>query len=158
MRCNDLSANAPRFISEPGTNKLIDYKVKVEKDGSITLVENGYIDTQEMIESHRQGCELQTLIMRYEAGDLSALNQVNGFYADMQNAPKTLADSMQLVINAQNAFDVLPIDIKKEFGSDWRRWLASAGEDDWLKVMESVLPGQDTGKEEKVEVTSDEQK
>lgn len=147
--------NAPRFNSDPGTNKMIDYQVKVLKDGSIALIENGYIDTDQMIESHRQSVELSTLIARYNNGDLSALNQVNGFYADVANAPKTLPEALQIVFNAESAFNQLPVDVKKEFGSDWRQWLADAGTDEWNKVMEKVA---DVTAPERKEVVEDEQK
>lgn len=157
MRCNDLSANAPRFISNSGTNKHIDYVSKVEKDGTISLKENGWYDTDEMIESHRAGTELSTLIARYQNGDLSALNQVNGFYADVCDAPKNLAEAMQYVLNAQGIFDALPVDKKKLYGSDWRKWLADLGSDDWLKAMNISTGDKDPDQKEKEEVSSDEQ-
>lgn len=156
MRCNDLSANAPRFISNPGTNKHIDYVSKIEKDGTVSLKENGFYDTDEMIESHRASTELSTLISRYKNGDLSALNQVNGFYADVSDAPKNLAEAMQYVLNAENIFNALPVDKKKIYGSDFRKWLADFGSEEWLKNMNIVQAYEEPVPIKDKEVTTDE--
>lgn len=127
-----------RFPSSPGSNKHIEFSSKVLKDGSIELVRSGVTDTDAMIESHRAGTELKNLLVRFQNGDLSALNQVNGFYADVTGAPSDTAVALQYVMNAQSTFDSLPIDQKRIYDNDFRKWIADFGSVDWLKNMKLV--------------------
>ena len=148
MRCNDISANSERFISECGSEIHPVYHTKIDKKGEIELEIIGYENIQDKIESERPGCELRTLIARYENGDLLALNSRSGFYGDVANFPGSLIDAMNIVRDAEVEFGKLPQDVKNQYGSDWRKWLADFGSDAWLKsmnVFEDV--GQNTEKE-----------
>lgn len=135
MRCNDLSANAPRFCCRSGKEIKPVYHSKIMKDGKLELEITGYQNIQEKIEAERPGVELSVLIARYENGDLLALNSRPGFYGDVANFPGNLIDAMNIVNSAQEEFDKLPVDVKQKFGSDWRKWLAEFGSEDWTKVM-----------------------
>lgn len=135
MRCNDLSANAPRFCCQSGSELKPVYHTKILKDGNLELVVTGYENIQDKIDAERLGVELSTLIARYENGDLLALNTRSGFYADATKFPASLIDAMNIVQDAQTEFDKLPVDLKKSYGSDWRKWLADFGSVEWLKSM-----------------------
>ena len=49
--------------------------------------------------------------------------------------PKTMTDVLQLHIDAEKAFLQLPLDVRSQFGNDVNRWIATAGSDEWLKLM-----------------------
>lgn len=150
MLCNDISMNQPRFNTPVGSGVKTSYHAKILKDGNIELEAVGVIDVQAMIESERTNSELRTLIAKYENGDINALNARQGFYADVTKFPGSLIDAMNVVNDAQFEFDKLPVDIKKQYSNDWRKWLAQFGSDDWIKVMAPVFKPDVTEKESEV--------
>lgn len=135
MRCNDISVNSERFISECGSPLHPVYHTKIDKKGDIELEITGYENIQDKIEAERPGCELRTLIARYENGDLLALNSRAGFYGDVAHFPASLIDAMNIVRDAEIEFEKLPVDVKNKYGVDWRKWLADFGSDEWMKSM-----------------------
>lgn len=111
----------------------------VQCDGKIKLEVTGYEDTDEIIHSYASSCSLEAILARFANGDTSALNRYAGIYADVTDYPKNLAEAHQQLINAENAFNALPIDVKQKFGNDWRVWLSNADKPEWIEAMSSVL-------------------
>lgn len=140
MRNNRISVDRGRFFASSGTNIKHVYDPIVMEDGTIHLSPSGTIDTDEHIEAQRASTELSVIISKYLAGDASVLNRYAPVYADLTEGPKNLAESMQALINAERAFDALPVDVKRQFGSDWRVWLSESGSEKWLAAMNIQLP------------------
>lgn len=136
MKANEISAKAEQFYTDPGDPMHPIYTAKVLKDGSIDLKLSGFENLQDKIEAERASTELATLIARFENGDLTALRSREGFYGDILNVPRTIGEAMNVVLQAENEFDFLPVDIKKQFDSDWRKWLAAAGTKEWYDIMQ----------------------
>lgn len=126
---------AERFASNPGDPNRPIYKPVVSKDGSINLEVSGYENTDEMIASYEESCDIHTLIDRFNAGDLTALNKRQGMYGDFTNMPKNMAEMLQLQIDARIAFDSLDKETKKKFDNDINKFLATAGEDEWSEKL-----------------------
>lgn len=128
-----------RFYTCPGTNIHIVFSPEIQKDGSIILVEIGKEDTDEIIQSYADSVSLEAILARFVNGDVSALNRYQPIYADMTNAPKNLAESLQLFINAEKAFNALPADVKKEFNNSYTEWIFSSQNPEWAEKMSSVI-------------------
>lgn len=111
----------------------------VQNDGTIKLEVTGYEDTDEIIDSYAASCSLEAILARFAAGDSTALNRYAPIYADVSEYPKTLAEAQQQLINAENAFNALPVEVKQKFGNDWHVWLSNADKPEWLDAMSSVL-------------------
>lgn len=127
------------FCSVPGSRYRPVYDVKVLDDGQLELRVVEQRDTVELMNAQRPSTDLHFILARFANGDTSVLNRWTPVYADVSNYPKNFADVMQTVINAENAFSALPVKIKNEFGNDWRKWLASAGSEEWQKSMSPVF-------------------
>lgn len=140
MRNNVVAAKRGRVTINHGNPIHTVYSPQMEKDGSITLLPIGTENTDEIIKSHYESTTLECILARFNNGDLSALNRYQPVYADLSTAPKTLAEALQTVINSRSAFDALPVDVKKQFDSDFNKWLARAGTPEWMTAMESMLP------------------
>lgn len=140
MRNNRLAVTRGRFVTCPGTPTKFQYDPKVNDDGTITLTASGTIDTDEHIEAQRRSTELSVIISKFLAGDESVLNRYSPSYADLTQLPKTLAETLQLTINAEREFDRLPVEIKQRFGSDWHQWFAQFGSSSWMEAMSPILP------------------
>lgn len=123
------------IVSNPGDSKHPLYKPIVDKDGSIDLEVYGYEDTNEIIQSYAESCDITVILNQAANGDLGGLNAVQGVYGDFTGMPKTYAEMLQLQLDAKKAFDGLSTDIKNRFDNDVNKFLASAGEEDWMKKL-----------------------
>lgn len=78
-------------------------------------VESGTVNLYDEIQSHRQSVELSTLLQRYAQGDVTALNQIEGVYADVVDMPSTYSELFERVRDAENSFNALPEDVRVLF-------------------------------------------
>lgn len=78
-------------------------------------VESGTVNIYDEIQSHRQSVELSTLLQRYAQGDATALNQIQGVYADVVDMPSTYSELFERVRDAENSFNALPDDVRALF-------------------------------------------
>ena len=94
---------------------------------------------------------IYNILDRYNAGDLTALNKVQGAYGDFTNTPTTLAEAQQKLIDAENLFMSLPLEVRKEFNHSTSEFLASIANGEIenklakfgvKKEVEEVQPGQ----------------
>lgn len=126
------------IFSDPGDPIHILYSPIVEEDGTINLVPSGKENTDDIIQSFAQECDINVIIAKYINGDDSVLNQKIGAYGDFTNVPKTLAEMLQMQINAKELFDTLPVDIKKQFDNDVNKFFVTSGSEEWIKIMEPI--------------------
>lgn len=78
-------------------------------------VQTGTVNLYDEIQSHRQSVELSTLLQRYAQGDVTALNKIEGVYADVVDMPSTYAELFNRVRDAENSFNALPEDVRVLF-------------------------------------------
>ncbi len=80
-------------------------------DDNDELVETGKHSLYDEIQSHRDECTLETLLARALNGDANALNQRQGFYADISNAPQTLSEVSRHLEDVSKLKEEVPADI-----------------------------------------------
>lgn len=75
--------------------------------------------TESMTEQcHKQECDINTILKKYDkTGLITHVNKAAAQYGDF-TVVNEYAESMQLVLNAENAFMELPSAIRKKFGND----------------------------------------
>lgn len=78
-------------------------------------VESGTVNIYDEIQSHRDSVELSTLLQRYAQGDATALNKIEGVYADVVDMPSTYSELFERVRDAENSFNALPEDVRALF-------------------------------------------
>lgn len=137
---NDISLSArvkkSLPLSECGDTEKILYSTTINPDGTLSLKESGRINIQALIQSEADLCDISVLIARYLNGDLTALNQrTDGMYGDFTNCPKSYAEMLQNLIDAQDSWDNLPLDTRKAFDNNFNLWLSSAGSTGWIDKM-----------------------
>lgn len=140
-----------KIVSNPGSRIHIIYAPEVQKDGTVILIESGKEDTDEYIDSFREETEISTIIKRFQAGDVSVINQKQGFYADVTKMPKTYAEMLQLRIDSKKAYDELPTSVKEKFDNDEFKFFATAGSEDWFKKLGVIEEVNEKIKEGEVE-------
>lgn len=144
MRNPHAAVSAPDdFVTAPGDKYHVTYAPRVLDDGTIKLVESGKDDIQQSINSYRPSTDMSFILQRMSVGDMSVLNSGTPSFGDFTEMPKTYAEALQLVIDGEREFKALPLDVRNKFDNDFRRYLASAGSDDWLSKMADVMPKPD---------------
>lgn len=148
MRNNVFAAERGRFCCSSGSPVKPEFSPVVRDDGVIELVQTGEINTDEIIESYAQSCSLESILNRFKNGDQAALNVKVPMYLDLTQFPKTYAEILQLGIDAENRFNALPADVKREWNNNWREWLAQTGSEKWFKSFGIEKPVEDVKEEE----------
>lgn len=103
------------FYAPTGEHIEMRHTAHMKEDGRRVLLRDKKVNTFELIQSHKEECEIENIIRRAVEGDYNALNAVNGVFADITNCPSSIAEAQQYIIDAKNEFDKLPKDIKAKF-------------------------------------------
>lgn len=83
--------------------------------GELEIVVDSYVDSFAEIQSYREGCELKSILKRYNSGDVSALHRHEMFYADVTGMPKSLGEVYKFVIDGEHAFNKLPLEVREKY-------------------------------------------
>lgn len=124
-----------RFHSEVGDPVKVIYSPEFDKNGVMTLKESGRENLYDFIQSHKDSVDIHKILQRFEEGDVNALSKIQGQFGDFSQFPKTYAEMLNQVIEGENAFNGLPLEVREKFGFSFQQWLASAGSDDWKSKM-----------------------
>lgn len=131
-----------RIISNSGQRFKTVFSPTVDtKTGRLTLQETGKVDLYAEIQSHKDSVDIHTLIARYRNGETDVFMQRPGFYGDITEMPKTYAEMYDIMVKAENSFNALPVDVRRQFDFDFGVYLASLGNfDKTLPTVESDSP------------------
>lgn len=124
-----------RVFTAPGDRMKDQYELRVDDDGFEYFEKLGTVDHYDEIQSHAMSVDINYLIARYSAGDMTALQRRQAVYGDFTTAPKTFADMLNQVRDAQNVFDQMPVEVKQKFDNSFERWLVSYGSEPWRSAM-----------------------
>lgn len=124
----------PREPQNPGNRMQPHYRQKYDEQGHAYLVKDGETDIYEIIQSHKEECDINVLLARYAAGDMAVIHP-GAVYADISNIPDNIVEMMNIINANREKFDALPVEIKELFGNSYERWAASAGTEEWLSKM-----------------------
>ena len=128
------------YYSCSGSSVRPVYSSKVNDSGILELQMVGEEDTYPLIQSFKDSCSINYLLAKYANGDVNALSKVQGVYGDFTELPKSFAEVLQRVIDGENYFNSLPLDVRQQFDNDFRRWFAEAGTDSWFAAMGVTSP------------------
>jgi hypothetical protein len=73
-------------------------------DGRFTIEEAGVFDLQEQINANASSCDINVIVARYNAGDLTALSRRQGFFGDFTSAPDSYRQALEIVNGFESAF------------------------------------------------------
>lgn len=121
--------------SVPGDRFAPTYSPKVDENGVIELVESGKVDTYAKIQAWRESCDIKVILQKYINGDSSALNRHMPLFGDFSDSPKSLSDYYQAMIDAENAFNNLPVDVRAKFNHSPSEFFTSIGTDKFNEIM-----------------------
>lgn len=142
MRNPNAKVSDPsKFVTDPGSDEHILYEAKLLPSGEIRLTPNGKESISEKINAEKEFTDIKYITQRLAMGDTSVIRPAASLiYADLTSAPKNLAESLQIFINARDSFDALDLETKNKFDNNYLRWLQDAGTKEWSESMSKYLP------------------
>lgn len=102
--CPAGCGSRPRYIKDVTTNPP-------------TLRKVGETNQQALIQSYADECDVNRIVQRFEAGDVSVLSRVQGLYADVSGYPSDTISLMNLGAQATHAWDSLTLEEQSKYGS-----------------------------------------
>lgn len=132
-----------------GSKTEMRHRASIDLNGRRSLIRDKEVAIYDLIQSHREECEIENIIRRAVEGDYNALNAVNGVFEDITNCPTSIAQAQQYIIDAKNEFDKLPKEIKAKFefnpeiyiaelNNDPKSWLEKTGFADEIKINKGI--------------------
>ena len=131
-----LCPDPHEFVSNPGERYKQNYIGDVQSDGSVLLVPSGKDDLWMMHNAAKEDCDINNIVARFCAGDVSVLSRRQGFYGDFTEMPSNLAEFMNAGVDTMAAYNNLPDDIKEKF-PDMQSWLSSLSSGEFLEYIKT---------------------
>ena len=125
----------PRFYTDPGSREADDFEIQIDKKGHKVLKHVGTHDIYEEIQSYADECRIENIIARAAAGDPTALNQRQGYYADITEAPQSLAEAQNAILKLETEFYKLPPEIRAKFDNSKEAFIQLYGTDQFADIM-----------------------
>lgn len=124
-----------RRVTAAGSPEKVVYESHYDRHGTLILEPTGKINTDDLIQSYKSSTDLSMLVARYNNGDVSALNRVQGIYADLSQAPHSLQEALSIIDRSRSDFDSLPLDIRSKFNNNFAQFVSELGSDVWFDKM-----------------------
>ena len=132
-----------RIPANPGERFKALYTPVFDKDGNFELQVSGKEDLYAFIQSHAESVDIHVILERFARGDISALSKVQGTYGDFTTVPKTYAELLNSVIQGEQYFLSLPVEVRAKFDHDFHKWMISMDNmPDWLSKMGIDIPSE----------------
>ena len=124
-----------RFYCPAGSRDADTFEIQIDKKGHKSLKWVGTHDIYQDIQSYKEECSIENIIARAAAGDLNALNRTQGFYADITESPRDLAEAQRDILKLSNTFDALPAEIRAKFDNSKEVFVNEFGTEEFAKKM-----------------------
>lgn len=118
-----------------GEKYQMEHEAKMLENGKRILTKTVKKNIYEMIQASREQTEIDRIVRRAMEGDPSVLSYMNGVYADLTDAPTSLAQAQQIMINAKREYENLPLDVKEKFHNNYEEYIAEVGSKGWFDKM-----------------------
>lgn len=119
----------PGTKTVPGSGMKDTYKMHVSDDGKRELKKSGEYNLYADIQSYKDSVSIDYILSRFVNGDETALSRVQGIYGDFTQMPTTMAELQQRVIDAENLFNNLPLDIREQYNFSASEFFAQLDSD-----------------------------
>lgn len=115
----------PYGFTSPAGEAIHTLYTGVWQTNRLVLVESGTVDLQERIQVQAPSTDLAFMIKRLKLGDSSVLTKKQPLYGDFTQFPSDGTELVNTLLNAEYAFNQLPVEERMSYGYDYRSWLSS---------------------------------
>lgn len=117
----------------PTGSGIYEKKGWIYEDGDLKWITKEKENVYAKIQAEKDAVELHAILKRYEDGDDSALNKVEGMYMDTVDLPKNYAELYSAVSRADDIFYNMPTEIREKYNNNaatfWRNYGTEAFDD-----------------------------
>lgn len=140
-------------FSNSGCSEKVVLSPVFDENGVMDLKPSGKINIYDEIQSHKDSCDIHVLLKRYQNGETNVFEKASGMFVDITNMPKTYAEMLQVVHNAEERFNTLDVETRAKFGHNFEEFLATSGTVEWYGKLgiEMEKPKEDVKEESAVE-------
>ena len=124
-----------RVHAELGSPIKTLYGGRYDANGRIVLEEKGKENLYDYIQSFRDSVDLNVILARFTNGETDALSKAQGFYADVTEFPKNMAEALNRINECEEMFKSLPLEVRQKFDCSFEQFLSQSGSADWLEKM-----------------------
>lgn len=135
MKFNTIYDEHPRIFANPGNRKVQRYRTRYNELGQLELVPNGQDDLYDMIQSHADSVNIDTILSKFIAGDPDALSKVQGTFGDFTNLPTSYAEMLNVINESEQFFEQLPLEVRERFNHNFGEFISSMDSKDFVKRM-----------------------
>lgn len=148
----------PKKTITPSGSKIEErLAMRLDSKGNQEFYTEGYTNVYEKIQAFADDVNLEKIMIRYmDTGDPNILNKVQGSYQDLTIMPKTMIEAHNRLKDAEESFNQLPLEIRKEYGFNFNEYLKDVGSEKWMEVMGFNKKPAEPPAEIKEEVKADE--
>lgn len=133
-----------RYLSDPGSRIRKTYAAQYDEKGRVVLEETGEESLYDYIQSFAESTDIHVLLKRFANGEADVLSRVQGFYGDITEMPKTYAEMLNRVIEGENFFNDLPVDVRSKFGHSYAEFLSSIGSPEFFEALGMDHPAEES--------------
>lgn len=131
-----LCPNPNSFVSNAGKRYKTKYVADLQENGMIDLIVSGKDDLWMLHNAAKEDCDINVIVARFCAGDVSVLSRRQGMYGDFSDMPSNLAEFMEAGKQSEFAYNNLPDDVKEKF-PDFKSWLDSLTNGEFIDVLKN---------------------
>uniref|UniRef100_A0AAU8B8I1 Internal scaffolding protein n=1 Tax=Dulem virus 104 TaxID=3145581 RepID=A0AAU8B8I1_9VIRU len=124
-----------RVKANPGSAIKPVYSPIYDDNGVLDLEQTGQENLYDYIQSHKDSVDIHKILQRFQNGDVTALTKVQGMFGDFTEMPRTYAEALNSVIQAEHTFNSLPVETRAKFNHSFSQFLAKTGTEDWLSAL-----------------------
>lgn len=110
-----------RVYTVAGSREHVILAPRFDEAGNYTLEPAGVENRYDEIQSHKDSCDINLLIKRYQAGDETALLRRQAMFMDVTEMPKTYVELLNMVTAGEQRFMALPLEVREQFGNSYHR-------------------------------------
>lgn len=115
------------------------YASKLDKNNNIVVEKKGEENLYDYIQSFKDSVDINVVLKKFAAGDESALMQREGLYTDIVDMPTNLNEFVEFSRNAQQLFDSLPIETKKQYNNNVFNFMEAVNTGEFFKEKEKEI-------------------
>ena len=125
----------PHYHCNVGSRIKKLYAPRFNDDGQMELVEKGEENLYDYIQSHADSVNINTLLRRFQGGEVDVLSRVQGAYGDFSGLPTSYADLLNAVNDGHQYFDSLPLEVRARFHHNFAEFMAAMDSPDFMKML-----------------------
>lgn len=118
-----------RVYSNPGTTIGYEKALAVDENGHEYVKIVSEYSIPDDINSHADSVDIHVIMKQFEQGNLDVINRKHGIFTDITQMPKTFAEMYEKVVDGEQYFNSLPVELRDKFNQNFGEFISSIGTD-----------------------------